>query len=163
MLAIAVWHFPIVSASIWLGFFISMLFLNLSVIQKQWPHREARSPACEKVPIHTICAYSSIILSVAGSIGLILLSSFDYINYTSVHYSSLALFIAAHSICAILLVVQSALACITSNWQHGMLFTIFIIRASLAIIEATLGIVFGFSSRHPGLDGDLSAILEWGK
>ncbi|KAK6837360.1 hypothetical protein RU639_001562 [Aspergillus parasiticus] len=206
MLAIAFWHFPIVSASIWLamllgmfaswiiigrpryttmvdgqiypfisnigadvqplfvvGSFISMLFLNLSVIQKQWPHRDARSPAWEKVPIHTVCAYSSILLSIAGSIGLILLSCFDYVHYTSVHYSSLALFIAAHSVCAILLVVQSTLACVTSKWQDRLLFTIFIIRASLAIIEATFGIVFGFSSQHPGLDGDFSAILEWGK
>ncbi|KAB8215978.1 hypothetical protein BDV33DRAFT_194802 [Aspergillus novoparasiticus] len=164
MLAIAVWHFPIVSASIWLGWFLTTKYS----IDKEWPHRDARSPAWEKVPIHTICAYSSILLSVAGSIGLILLSSFDYIKYTSVHYSKRSIdaeiaFRAAHSICAILLVVQSALACITSKWQHRMLFTIFIIRASLAIIEATLGIVFGFSSRHPGLDGDLSAILEWGK
>lgn len=158
-----------------------MLFLNLSVIQKQWPHRDARSPAWEKVPIHTVCAYSSILLSIAGSLGLKLLSCFDYIHYTSVHYSSLALFMkdqrlsrkrsrdaeiyfrAAHSICAILLVVQSTLACIASRWQHRMMFTIFIIRASLGIIEATLGIVFCFSSRYPGLDGDFSAILEWGK
>ena len=135
-----------------------MLFLNLSVIQKQWSHRDARSPAWEKVPIHTVCAYSSILLSIAGSLGLKLLSCFDYIHYTSVHYSSLALFMkdqrlsrkrsrdaeiyfrAAHSICAILLVVQSTLACIASRWQHRMMFTIFIIRASLGIIEATLGI-----------------------
>ncbi|KAF7631374.1 hypothetical protein AFLA_012232 [Aspergillus flavus NRRL3357] len=117
-----------------------MLFLNLSVIQKQWPHRDARSPAWEKVPIHTVCAYSSILLFIAGSLGLMLLSCFDYIHYMSVHYSSLALFIAAHSICAILLVVQSTLACIASRWQHRMMFTIFIIRASLGIIEATLGI-----------------------
>ncbi|GMG10701.1 unnamed protein product [Aspergillus oryzae] len=148
---------------------------------KQWPHRDARSPAWEKVPIHTVCAYSSILLSIAGSLGLKLLSCFDYIHYTSVHYSSLALFMkdqrlsrkrsrdaeiyfrAAHSICAILRVVQSTLACIASRWQHRMMFTIFIIRASPDIIEATLGIVFCFSSRYPGLDGDFSAILEWGK
>lgn len=70
---------------------------------------------------------------------------------------------AAHSICATLLIIQSTLSCIATRWQNRMLFTIFIIRASLAIIEATLGIVFGFSIHHPGLDGDFSAILEWGK
>ena len=69
-----------------------MLFLNLSVIEKQRPLRDAGNLGWTKVPIHTVCAYSSIVLSIAGSIGLILLSCFDYFHYTTVHYSSLALF-----------------------------------------------------------------------
>lgn len=74
-----------------IGSFITMLFLNMSLILKHFPSLGRRSQQ-PKNYLDKACIYLSILLSLVGSIGLMLLSYFDYINYTTIHYRSLALF-----------------------------------------------------------------------
>lgn len=75
-----------------IGSFISMLFLNMSLILKHSPSLDQFDKRRPGFHLDKACAYLTILLSIAGSIGLMLLSYFDYMDYTTIHYTSLALF-----------------------------------------------------------------------
>ena len=74
------------------GSVITVVFLDLAFIAERWL-RHARQLVPNKGKFDKACAIGSIFFSIAGALGLILLSCFDTLRHPTKHEGFLAMFL----------------------------------------------------------------------
>ena len=74
------------------GSVITVVFLDLAFLAERWL-RHARQLVPNKGKFDKACAIGSILFSIAGALGLILLSCFDTLHHPTKHQGFLAMFL----------------------------------------------------------------------
>ncbi|KAJ9212262.1 hypothetical protein DTO166G4_6206 [Paecilomyces variotii] len=141
------------------GSVITVVFLDLAFLSERWL-RHARKLVPNKGKWDKACACISIFFSIAGALGLILLSIYDTVHYPHVHDGCLLLFMVAYLISAIFICLEYLRLGIFYRGQHRILFASFWIKLSFIVIEVALAIGFGVCHQHPDRR-NASAVLEW--
>lgn len=143
------------------GSVITVVFLDLALLAERWL-RHSGQLVPNKGWFDKICSILSIFFSVAGALGLILLSIFDTAEYPHLHDGFLIMFIAGYLISAILICAEYLHMGLFYRPQHRILLVSFSIKLSFVIIEIALAIAFGIcmesddrAKKNPG------AIIEW--
>ncbi|PKY04124.1 putative FK506 suppressor Sfk1 [Aspergillus campestris IBT 28561] len=141
------------------GSFLTMLFLSLSIILKQWP-REKDQIVQRSRYTGPFCTYLSILSSIIGSMALVLSAVFDNNHYRTLHDNTSFIFITSFLLSGIFICADYIQVGIHSNWDHEVLVKITTVRLFIVIVELFLSLAFKWASlntstKHP------SAILEW--
>ncbi|KAJ5246837.1 hypothetical protein N7468_001820 [Penicillium chermesinum] len=133
------------------GSIVSMFFLNLSFYQ--FLQRKAHGSQA--------CTYLSFIFSIIGSLGLVLLSFFDNLDYLSIHDSLVAVFMTGFLLSAAIICIEYFYYRMSDKIYDPALVTSFAIKSSFVIVE----LVFIFAFRVTAAVGDAqknaAAVLEW--
>ncbi|KAL2007094.1 hypothetical protein VTN00DRAFT_8532 [Thermoascus crustaceus] len=141
------------------GSVITVVFLDLSFISERWL-RHSGQLVPNKGKLDKFFAIASIFFSVAGALGLILLSIFDTWRHPEKHVGFLIMFMVGYLISALCLCAEYLRLGIFYRSQHRILFISFWIKLSFVIIEVALAIGFGVCGHHPHRR-NASAVLEW--
>ncbi|KAL4881495.1 Frag1/DRAM/Sfk1 family-domain-containing protein [Aspergillus karnatakaensis] len=142
------------------GSAVTVVFLDLSFIAERWL-RHAGQLVPNKGWLDKSAAILSILFSIAGAAGLILLSIFDTVNHNRLHGGFLAMFLVAYLVSAILICVEYLRIGIVYRSQHRVLFASFIIKAFFVVVEIALAIAFGICGWHEPHHRNAAAVLEW--
>ncbi|RDW57429.1 Frag1/DRAM/Sfk1 family protein [Aspergillus mulundensis] len=142
------------------GSVITVVFLDLSFISERWL-RHSGQLVRNKGRFDKFCAIASIFFSIAGALGLILLSVFDTLRHPHLHDGFLALFLVAYLVSAILICIEYLRIGIFYRSQHRVLLASFIIKAFFVVVEVALAIGFGVCGWHRPHHRNTAAILEW--
>ncbi|PYH94440.1 hypothetical protein BO71DRAFT_398892 [Aspergillus ellipticus CBS 707.79] len=142
------------------GSCVTVVFLDLSFLSERWL-RHAGQLVPNKGLFDKSCAIASICFSIAGALGLILLSIFDTLRHPHLHDGFLAMFLAGYLISAILICCEYWRLGIFYRSQHRVLLASFVIKLSFVIIEIALAIAFGVLGKKGGHYRNGAAILEW--
>ncbi|KAK7731527.1 hypothetical protein SLS53_008767 [Cytospora paraplurivora] len=117
-----------------------------------------------------VCSILSIVCSIIGAAGLILLTIFDTRDYPKVHDGMLGVFIGGYVVSAICVCIEYGLmgllyrkhehqSGVQTHHQHRILITSFVVKLIFILIEMSLAIAFGVTEYHGYYNK--SAILEW--
>ncbi|ROT43125.1 hypothetical protein SODALDRAFT_31312 [Sodiomyces alkalinus F11] len=139
------------------GCAISAIFLNLSIFADRWLRSKGRLVPNASIG-GKILTILSIIFSIVGGVGWILLAVFDTYNYTDLHRLFLALFIAGYLLSAIFICWQYQRLG-SKNRGHRALYISFWVKLAFIVVELGLAIGFGMTMRS-GVPNH-AAILEW--
>ncbi|KAL2864577.1 Frag1/DRAM/Sfk1 family protein [Aspergillus lucknowensis] len=142
------------------GSVITVVFLDLSFIAERWL-RHAGQLVPNKGLLDKACAIGSIFFSIAGAVGLILLSIFDTVHHSRLHGGFLAMFLVAYLVSAILICVEYLRIGIFYRSHHRVLLASFWIKAVFVVIEIALAIAFGICGWHRPQHRNAAAVLEW--
>ena len=143
------------------GSAVTVVFMDLGLISERWL-RHAGQLARNKGRFDKICAVGSILFSIAGAVGLILLSIFDTKHHSNLHDGFLAMFIACYVVCALLVCMEYIQIGRFYHPQARILLVSFFIKALFIICEVAVAIGFGVCKRA-GRNRNAAAVLEWGK
>ncbi|KAL2003466.1 hypothetical protein VTN02DRAFT_3777 [Thermoascus thermophilus] len=141
------------------GSCVTVVFLDLSFLAERWL-RHAGQLVPNKGRLDKFFAVASIFFSIAGALGLILLSIYDTLRHPSKHVGFLIMFMVSYLISALCLCAEYLRLGIYYRSQHRILFISFWIKLSFVVIEVALAIGFGVCSHHPHRR-NASAVLEW--
>ncbi|KAJ5894384.1 Frag1/DRAM/Sfk1 family-domain-containing protein [Penicillium taxi] len=141
------------------GSVITVVFLDLAFLSERWL-RHAGQLLPNKGILDKACACLSIFFSIAGALGLILLSCFDTRHYPRLHDGFLIMFMAAYLISAIFICAEYLRIGIFYRAQHRCLLVSFWIKVAFIIIEIALAIGFAVCMKRAE-KRNASAILEW--
>ncbi|PSS00973.1 Frag1/DRAM/Sfk1 [Coniella lustricola] len=148
---------------------VMVVTFDLVFINERWlRHKRALVPNYSKW--EKAMSVLSIVWSIVGAAGLILLTIFDTAHHKTAHDSLLGVFIAGYVISAICVCVEYLLLglvrrkhehsmAMQSHRQHRLLLASFIIKACFIVVEVALAIAFGVTE-YTGKYNQ-SAILEW--
>lgn len=139
---------------------VTVVFLDLAFLAERWL-RHAGQLVPNKGRFDKACAIGSIFFSIAGALGLILLSCFDTLRHPNKHDGFLAMFLAGYIISAILICAEYLRLGIFYRSQHRILFASFVMKATFIVVEIALAIAFGVTGRHKN-QRNVSSVLEWG-
>ncbi|KAE8152122.1 Frag1/DRAM/Sfk1 family-domain-containing protein [Aspergillus avenaceus] len=142
------------------GSVITVVFLDLSFIAERWL-RHAGQLVPNKGKLDKSCAVLSILFSIAGALGLILLSVFDTLRHPNMHDGFLVMFLVGYIISAILICAEYLRLGIFYRSQHRVLFASFCIKATFIVVEIALAIAFGVLGRKGPKTRNAAAVLEW--
>lgn len=142
------------------GSVITVVFLDLSFLAERWL-RHAGQLVPNKGILDKACAIGSILFSIAGAAGLILLSIFDTYRHSRLHGGFLAMFLVAYLVSAILICIEYLRIGIFYRSQHRVLLASFIIKAIFVVTEIALAIGFGICGWHQPHRRNAAAVLEW--
>ncbi|KAJ5121029.1 Frag1/DRAM/Sfk1 [Penicillium bovifimosum] len=143
------------------GSVVTVVFLDLALLSERWL-RHAGQLARNKGRFDKSCAIGSIFFSIAGALGLILLSIFDTKHHHRLHQGFLAMFIASYVVCAILVCLEYIWIGRFYHPQARILLVSFGIKAAFVICELAVAIAFGVTQNSDDKK-NASAVLEWGK
>ncbi|KAJ6185205.1 hypothetical protein N7519_006506 [Penicillium mononematosum] len=141
------------------GSVVTVVFMDLGLLSERWL-RHAGQLARNKGRFDKTCAVGSIFFSIAGALGLILLSIFDTKNHHSLHHGFLAMFIASYVVCAILVCLEYIQIGRFYHPQARILLVSFGIKALFVVCELAVAIAFGVCMKV-GNKKNASAVLEW--
>ncbi|KAF9241439.1 hypothetical protein DTO013E5_8738 [Penicillium roqueforti] len=141
------------------GSAVTVVFMDLGLISERWL-RHAGQLARNKGRFDKICAVGSILFSIAGAVGLILLSIFDTKHHSNLHDGFLAMFIACYVVCALLVCMEYIQIGRFYHPQARILLVSFFIKALFIICEVAVAIGFGVCKRA-GRNRNAAAVLEW--
>ncbi|KAI9923637.1 hypothetical protein MW887_008457 [Aspergillus wentii] len=141
------------------GCVVTVVFLDLAFLAERWL-RHAGQLVPNKGLFDKTCAILSIFFSIAGALGLILLSIFDTLRHSNLHTGFLALFIAGYVISAIFICAEYLRLGLFYRSQHKILFASFVIKMCFVVIEVALAIAFGVCGKHQD-KRNAAAVLEW--
>ncbi|PLB36335.1 Frag1/DRAM/Sfk1 family protein [Aspergillus candidus] len=142
------------------GSVITVVFLDLSFIAERWL-RHAGQLVSNKGVFDKTCACLSIFFSIAGALGLILLSIFDTWRHSRLHEGFLVMFLVGYLISAIFICAEYLRLGIFYRSQHRVLFASFVIKLTFIIVEVALAIAFGVLGRKGASQRNTAAVLEW--
>lgn len=142
------------------GSVVTVVFLDLAFLAERWL-RHAGQLVPNKGRFDKACAIGSIFFSIAGALGLILLSCFDTLRHPNKHEGFLAMFLAGYIISAILICAEYLRLGLFYRSQHRVLFASFVMKLTFIIVEIALAIAFGVTGKHKN-QRNASAVLEWG-
>ncbi|KAJ5601280.1 Frag1/DRAM/Sfk1 [Penicillium lagena] len=143
------------------GCAVTGVFLDLALLSERWL-RHSGQLARNRGVFDKTCAVGSIVFSVAGALGLVLLAVFDVKHHNHLHYGFLIMFISSYVVSAILVCLEYILIGRFYRPQLRILLVSFYIKASFILLEIGVAIGFGIcmnaktSSRK-----NAAAILEW--
>ncbi|KKK24761.1 hypothetical protein AOCH_002214 [Aspergillus ochraceoroseus] len=142
------------------GSVITVVFLDLSFIAERWL-RHSGQLVPNKGRFDKACAIASIFFSVAGALGLILLSIFDTLRHPHLHGGFLVMFIVGYLISAILICIEYLRIGIFYRANHRILLASFAIKACFIVVEIALAIGFGVCGWRQPYRKNVAAVLEW--
>ncbi|KAF9886210.1 Protein sfk1 [Aspergillus nanangensis] len=142
------------------GSVITVVFLDLSFIAERWL-RHAGQLVPNKGWFDKACAIGSIFFSIAGALGLILLSIFDTLRHPHKHDGFLVMFLVGYLISAILICAEYLRIGIFYRSDHRILLASFIIKATFVVVEIALAIGFGVCGGKGPEKRNAAAVLEW--
>ncbi|KAE8376824.1 Frag1/DRAM/Sfk1 family-domain-containing protein [Aspergillus bertholletiae] len=142
------------------GSVITVVFLDLSFISERWL-RHAGQLVPNKGRLDKACAILSIFFSIAGALGLILLSIFDTLRHPDMHDGFLVMFLVGYIISAILICAEYLRLGIFYRSQHRVLFASFVIKLLFIVIEIALAIAFAVLGKKGPSKRNAAAVLEW--
>ncbi|KAJ5477221.1 hypothetical protein N7539_007365 [Penicillium diatomitis] len=143
------------------GSVITVVFLDLAFLSERWL-RHAGQLVPNKGLFDKLCAIGSIIFSIAGAAGLILLSIFDTYRHPHLHDGFLILFLGGYIVSAILICAEYLRLGLSYRRQHRILLASFVVKVTFAIIEIGLAIAFGICTKSQSSSKkNTGAILEW--
>ncbi|KAL3472810.1 Frag1/DRAM/Sfk1 family-domain-containing protein [Aspergillus californicus] len=142
------------------GSVITVVFLDLAFISERWL-RHSGQLVPNRGWLDKACAIGSILFSLAGAAGLILLSIFDTVNHSRLHGGFLAMFLVAYLVSAILICVEYLRIGIFYRSHHRVLLASFWIKAFFVVVEIALAIAFGVCGWHQPHNRNAAAVLEW--
>ncbi|KAL4961444.1 Frag1/DRAM/Sfk1 family protein [Aspergillus stella-maris] len=142
------------------GSAVTVVFLDLAFVSERWL-RHAGQLVPNKGWFDKGCAILSILFSIAGAAGLILLSIFDTVSHPNLHDGFLALFLIAYLISAILICIEYLRIGIFYRRDHRVLLASFGIKLFFIIVEIALAIGFGVCGWHQPHHRNAAAVLEW--
>ncbi|CAG7919500.1 unnamed protein product [Penicillium olsonii] len=142
------------------GSAVTVVFMDLSLLAERWL-RHSGQLLKNKGRFDKACAIGSIVFSVTGALGLILLSIFDAKRHQHQHYGFLVMFIVSYVICAILV-------CLEYIWigryyrQARILLISFAVKGVFVIGEIGVAIGFGVCMGAKTKNRkNVAAVLEW--
>lgn len=135
--------------------------MDLGLLSERWL-RHAGQLARNKGRFDKTCAVGSIFFSIAGALGLILLSIFDTKHHNNLHNGFLGMFIASYVVCAILVCLEYIQIGRFYHPQARILIVSFAIKALFVICELGVAIAFGVLVKS-GNKKNAAAVCEWGK
>ncbi|OJJ89537.1 Frag1/DRAM/Sfk1 family protein [Aspergillus glaucus CBS 516.65] len=141
------------------GSVVTVVFLDLGFLAERWL-RHAGQLVPNKGRFDKACAIGSIFFSIAGALGLILLSCFDTLRHPNKHDGFLAMFLAGYIISAILICAEYLRLGIFYRSQHRVLFASFVMKLTFIVVEIALAIAFGVTGKHKN-QMNVSSVLEW--
>ncbi|KAJ5209921.1 Frag1/DRAM/Sfk1 [Penicillium cf. griseofulvum] len=141
------------------GSAVTVVFMDLALLSERWL-RHAGQLARNKGRFDKTCAVGSILFSIAGAVGLILLSVFDTKNHNKLHHGFLGMFIACYVVCALLVCLEYIYIGRFYHPQARILLLSFGIKALFVICELAVAIAFGVCMKK-GNKENAAAILEW--
>ncbi|KAJ5951646.1 Frag1/DRAM/Sfk1 [Penicillium vulpinum] len=141
------------------GSVITVVFMDLGLLAERWL-RHAGQLAPNKGKFDKTCAVGSIIFSIAGAIGLILLSIFDTKNHHNLHNGFLGMFIACYVVCALLVCLEYIQIGRFYHPQARILIVSFAIKALFVVCELGVAIAFGVCMNN-GKKQNAAAVCEW--
>ncbi|KAL4776237.1 Frag1/DRAM/Sfk1 family-domain-containing protein [Aspergillus nidulans var. acristatus] len=142
------------------GSVITVVFLDLSFVSERWL-RHSGQLVPNKGRFDKFCAIASIFFSIAGALGLILLSVYDTLRHPHLHSGFLAMFLVAYLVSAILICIEYLRIGIFYRSQHRVLLASFAIKAFFIVVEVALAIAFGICGWHRPHHRNAAAVLEW--
>ncbi|EAU31704.1 conserved hypothetical protein [Aspergillus terreus NIH2624] len=142
------------------GSVITVVFLDLSFIAERWL-RHAGQLVPNKGWFDKACAIASIFFSIAGAMGLILLSCYDTLRHPHMHDGFLVMFLVGYLISAILICAEYLRLGIFYRSNHRVLFASFVIKAFFVVVEIALAIAFGVLGGKGASKRNAAAVLEW--
>ncbi|KAL4779089.1 Frag1/DRAM/Sfk1 family-domain-containing protein [Aspergillus varians] len=142
------------------GSAVTVVFLDLSFISERWL-RHSGQLVPNKGWLDKTCAIGSILFSIAGAAGLILLAIFDTVNHSRLHHGFLAMFLVAYLVSAILICIEYLRIGILYRSHHRVLLVSFGIKVFFIVVEIALAIGFGVCGWHQPHRRNQAAVLEW--
>ncbi|EED15313.1 FK506 suppressor Sfk1, putative [Talaromyces stipitatus ATCC 10500] len=142
------------------GSAVTVVFLDLSFLSERWL-RHTGKLVRNKGRFDKACSILSILFSIAGAAGLILLSIFDDVHHRSLHDAFLGLFIGAYLISAVFICMEYLRLGVTYRRQHRILFISFWIKFIFIVVELALAIAFGVLNQHDRGARNAAAVIEW--
>ncbi|KUI57279.1 Protein SFK1 [Cytospora mali] len=148
---------------------VMVVTFDLVFIGERWL-RHTRRLAPNYSKSEKIASLLSIVASIIGAAGLILLTIFDTRDYPKVHEAMLGVFIGGYVISAICVCVEYGLlgliyrkrdhmAGLQTHDQHRILIASFCVKLAFILIELGLAIAFGVTEYRGNYNA--SAIIEW--
>ncbi|KAJ5355619.1 Frag1/DRAM/Sfk1 [Penicillium concentricum] len=141
------------------GSAVTVVFMDLGLLAERWL-RHAGQLAPNKGRLDKACAIGSILFSIAGAAGLILLSIFDTKNHHSLHNGFLGMFIGCYVVCALLVCLEYIQIGRFYHPQARILIVSFAIKALFVVCELAVAIAFGVCM-NKGNKQNAAAVLEW--
>ncbi|OJJ47452.1 hypothetical protein ASPZODRAFT_64506 [Penicilliopsis zonata CBS 506.65] len=144
------------------GSAVTVVFLDLSFLSERWL-RHAGQLVRNKGLLDKSCAIGSIFFSIAGALGLILLSIFDTVHYPRLHDGFLVMFIGGYLVSAILVCIEYWRLGYSYRPHHRVLLVSFWVKVAFIVIELALAIAFGVLDQYGTTSKQLNtaAVLEW--
>lgn len=144
------------------GSAVTVVFLDLSFLAERWL-RHSGQLVQNKGRFDKICSIISIFFSIAGAVGLILLSCFNDVSYPNLHDGFLAMFIAAYIVSAIFICLEYLRLGVFYRRQHRVLLASFFIKLMFIVVELGLAIAFGIlhNKAKTRKQANAAAIIEW--
>ncbi|KAL1987642.1 hypothetical protein VTN96DRAFT_2883 [Rasamsonia emersonii] len=141
------------------GSTVTVVFLDLAFLSERWlRHRGVL--ARNKGFFDKFCSVASIFFSIAGALGLILLSIFDTVNHPHLHDGFLIMFMVGYLISAIFICLEYLRLGMAYRRLHIILFVSFWIKLGFIVVEVALSIAFGVLMKHSHRK-NVAAVLEW--
>jgi zinc transporter ZupT len=138
---------------------VSVVTFDIVFIAERWlRHLGKLTPNTSRW--QKIFALISIIASIAGAVGLILLTIYDNVNHSNMHNAMLALFILGYVVSAIFVCAEYQRLGIHYR-EHSILRRSFWIKLAFILIEIGLAIGFGVTLRSGHHHRNTAGILEW--
>ncbi|KAF2440921.1 hypothetical protein P171DRAFT_85558 [Karstenula rhodostoma CBS 690.94] len=136
---------------------ITVVSLDLAFILERWLRHTGKLAPNTSIyqKIYSVC---SIIASIAGAAGLILLSVFDTLRHPRMHDGFLVLFLAGYIVSAIFICWEYQRLGIHFR-EHSILRYSFWIKLTFILVELALAIAFGVTQKKELYD--TAAVLEW--
>ncbi|KAJ5782048.1 Frag1/DRAM/Sfk1 [Penicillium paradoxum] len=145
------------------GSVVTVVFMDLGLLSERWL-RHAGQLARNKGRFDKICAIGSIFFSIAGAVGLILLSILDTKHHHNLHNGFLAMFIASYVVCAILVCLEYIQIGRFYHPQARILLISFVVKAIFVVCEIGVAIGFGVCMKSKSGSSkrkNAAAVLEW--
>ncbi|KGO69825.1 Frag1/DRAM/Sfk1 [Penicillium italicum] len=141
------------------GSVITVVFMDLGLLSERWL-RHAGQLARNKGRFDKTCAVGSILFSIAGALGLILLSIFDTKHHSKLHHGFLGMFIACYVVCALLVCLEYIQIGRLYHPQARILIVSFAIKALFVVCELGVAIAFAVCATS-GNKKNAAAVCEW--
>ncbi|OJD13798.1 hypothetical protein AJ78_05780 [Emergomyces pasteurianus Ep9510] len=139
------------------GCAVTSVFFNLSFISERWL-RHSGQLARNKGRTDKAFAIISIVFSLCGGVGLILLSVFDTVRYPHKHNGFLVLFMGGYILSAIFVCAEYQRLGIHYR-EHTILAASFWIKLAFIFVEISLAIAFGVTGKQG--KKNQAAVIEW--
>ncbi|KKZ61002.1 hypothetical protein EMCG_04337 [[Emmonsia] crescens] len=139
------------------GCSVTSVFFSLSFISERWL-RHSGQLARNRGRTDKTFAIISIIFSLCGGIGLILLSVFDTVRYPLQHNGCLTLFMGGYILSAIFVCAEYQRLGIHYR-EHTILAASFWIKLTFILVELALAVAFGVTGQQG--KKNQAAVIEW--
>ncbi|KAM5449393.1 hypothetical protein MaudCBS49596_004874 [Microsporum audouinii] len=140
------------------GCAVSSVFFVLTFISERWL-RHSHRLAPNKGVYDKILSVLSIIFSMVGAAGLILLAHFDTFRHSRLHSGFLVMFIGGYLLSAIFICLEYLRLGIYYK-EHKIIFLSFLTKLFFIVVELALAIAYGVLGKKRRTR-NTAAIIEW--